>query len=72
MKIIRKKKLTKESLIMLENEIEILKTLEHPHIIKLYEVLETDRVVFLILEQASGGEVREKPNMKQKTKKFTF
>lgn len=59
MKIIRKKKLQKETLELVRNEIEILKTLQHPHIIKLYEVIETERVVFLILEQASGGEVRE-------------
>ena len=42
---------------MVKQEIEILKMLEHPHIIKLYEVLETERVIFLILELASGGEV---------------
>jgi len=56
-KIIRKKNLTKEESSLLRREVDILKTLNHPHVIKLYEVLETERVLFLIMEYASGGEV---------------
>jgi len=55
-KIIRKKKLKKDTLLMISKEIEILKLLCHPHIVPLYEVLETDRIIFLILDLASGGE----------------
>jgi serine/threonine protein kinase len=57
-KIIQKKKLKGDSLELIHKEIDILKSLHHPNIITLYEVLETDRVVFLILELANGGEVR--------------
>lgn len=41
---------------MLQHEIKTLKTLSHPNIIQLYEVMETDKVLFLIMEHASGGE----------------
>eukprot|EP00697_Spironema_sp_BW2_P016328 gnl/Spiro4/7508_TR3926_c0_g1_i1.p1 gnl/Spiro4/7508_TR3926_c0_g1~~gnl/Spiro4/7508_TR3926_c0_g1_i1.p1 ORF type:complete len:478 (-),score=71.96 gnl/Spiro4/7508_TR3926_c0_g1_i1:79-1512(-) len=38
-------------------EIEILKVLKHPHIIQLYEVIDTPKNLYLIMEYASGGEV---------------
>ncbi|CEP02058.1 hypothetical protein PBRA_002323 [Plasmodiophora brassicae] len=38
-------------------EIHILKHLKHPNIINLYEVIDTKRFVFLIMEYASGGEL---------------
>ena len=55
-KIINKKKMNQQALEMVQREIRILKQLSHPNIIQLYEVLETDRVLFLIMEHASGGE----------------
>eukprot|EP00401_Gymnodinium_catenatum_P040193 CAMPEP_0117608500 /NCGR_PEP_ID=MMETSP0784-20121206/80840_1 /TAXON_ID=39447 /ORGANISM="" /LENGTH=416 /DNA_ID=CAMNT_0005411775 /DNA_START=1 /DNA_END=1248 /DNA_ORIENTATION=- len=38
-------------------EIHILKIIQHPHIIKLYEVIETPEQLFLIMEYCSGGEL---------------
>jgi len=38
-------------------EIHILKLIRHPHIIQLYEILETERQLYLIMEYASGGEL---------------
>lgn len=32
-----------------------MKTLNHPNIIKLYEVIDTEKTLFLVLEYASGG-----------------
>lgn len=55
-KIIRKRKLDPETMKLIRREIYIMKMLEHSHIIRLYEVLETQRVLFLIMEYASGGE----------------
>lgn len=38
-------------------EIRILKALNHPHIIKLYEVLEAPRCKYLIMQYSSGGDL---------------
>lgn len=42
------------------NEIWILRHLNHPNIIKLYEVYESDRYIHLVLEYLKGGELFEK------------
>lgn len=34
-----------------------MKLLNHPHIVRLYEVIDTPKELFLILEYASGGEI---------------
>jgi serine/threonine-protein kinase Chk2 len=41
----------------IKTEVEILKSLSHPFIIKMREVFETDDSVFLILEYMKGGEL---------------
>ena len=38
-------------------EIHILKTIKHPNIIELYEIIETDLAIYLIMEYAAGGEL---------------
>jgi len=38
-------------------EIHILKMIRHPHIIQLYEIIETPKQLYLIMEYASGGEL---------------
>eukprot|EP00742_Colponemidia_sp_Colp-10_P000181 GILJ01000202.1.p1 GENE.GILJ01000202.1~~GILJ01000202.1.p1 ORF type:complete len:469 (+),score=93.72 GILJ01000202.1:43-1449(+) len=40
-----------------QNEIEILKSLDHPNIIKLYETFEDSRNVYLVMELCTGGEL---------------
>ncbi|XP_049999721.1 sperm motility kinase X-like [Alexandromys fortis] len=39
------------------NELEIMKLLDHPNIIKLFHVLETTEHIYLVLEYASGGDL---------------
>jgi len=39
------------------NEIRILKKLDNPNIIKLYEIWEWNEVCFLVLEYCDGGEL---------------
>jgi serine/threonine protein kinase len=39
------------------NEVKILQTLDHPNIIKLYEIWEWNEVCFLVLEYCEGGEL---------------
>lgn len=41
-------------------EINILSKMDHPNIIKLYEVFEDNRYVYLIMEQCLGGELFDK------------
>lgn len=38
-------------------EIHILRRIRHPHIIQLYDIIETKKQLFLITEYASGGEL---------------
>ena len=38
-------------------EIHILKLIRHPNIIQLYEIIETPKKLYLIMEYASGGEL---------------
>mmetsp|Transcript_64297 Transcript_64297/g.119493 ORF Transcript_64297/g.119493 Transcript_64297/m.119493 type:complete len:821 (-) Transcript_64297:133-2595(-) len=40
-------------------EVHILKLIHHPHIVQLYEIIETRRQLYLIMEYASGGELFE-------------
>lgn len=41
----------------IKREIKILKLFRHPHIIRLYEVIETDKEIYIIMEYISGGEL---------------
>uniref|UniRef100_A0A8B9JUD8 non-specific serine/threonine protein kinase n=1 Tax=Astyanax mexicanus TaxID=7994 RepID=A0A8B9JUD8_ASTMX len=38
-------------------EVRIMKGLNHPNIVQLFEVIETEKTLYLIMEYASGGEV---------------
>ncbi len=40
-------------------EIHILKIVRHPTIVQLYEIIETDKKLYLIMEYAWGGELFE-------------
>ncbi|XP_037545255.1 serine/threonine-protein kinase BRSK1 [Nematolebias whitei] len=42
---------------IVEREIAILKLIEHPHVLKLYDVYENNKYLYLVLEHVSGGEL---------------
>uniref|UniRef100_A0A3Q3NC30 MAP/microtubule affinity-regulating kinase 3 n=1 Tax=Labrus bergylta TaxID=56723 RepID=A0A3Q3NC30_9LABR len=56
-KIIDKTQLNPTSLQKLFREVSVMKTLNHPNIVKLFEVIETEKTLYLVMEYASGGEV---------------
>ena len=54
-KILEKRKICDSSDIeRVSREIHILKMIRHPHVIQLYEIIETSKQLYLIMELASG------------------
>ncbi|CAK5024790.1 unnamed protein product [Meloidogyne enterolobii] len=56
-KIIDKTALNPSSLQKLFREVRIMKQLDHPNIVKLYQVIENETTLYLVMEYASGGEL---------------
>lgn len=56
-KIIDKTCLNEEYLAKTFREISILKLLKHPHITRLYEVMESRTMIYLVTEYAANGEI---------------
>lgn len=48
MKIINKARMTQKQKLMFQNEIDALRKLDHPNIIKLFEIYEDDTSFFLV------------------------
>ncbi len=44
------------------NEIEVLKTLDHPNIMKIYEFFEDEKYIYIIFEFCGGGDIAEMNN----------
>jgi len=58
LKILEREKLKeKEDLEHIENEINVLKLIKHPNITQLYEVIETEEKIFIIMEYAEKGDL---------------
>ncbi|CAN7052551.1 hypothetical protein IGI04_027714 [Brassica rapa subsp. trilocularis] len=60
---IDKKKLNPKVRDSLLKEISILRTIDHPNIIRLHEAIETGDRIFLVLEYCSGGDLAEYINL---------
>lgn len=56
-KVIDKRERTESDLTKINREIEILKKLRHPHIIRLYQVFESGNFIFLVTELCGKGEL---------------
>lgn len=56
-KIVTKAKLTQEDEDALKDEIDVLTELQHPHIIRLYDVFDESQYYYLVTEKMSGGEL---------------
>lgn len=59
-KILEKAKIkTAEDMQRIKREIDILQRMEHPHIIQLYEVIETNKYFFFVMEVVEQGELSD-------------
>ncbi|XP_003724832.1 serine/threonine-protein kinase SIK2 [Strongylocentrotus purpuratus] len=56
-KIIDKSRLDESNLKKVYREVQIMKMLSHPNVIKLYQVMETKSMLYLVTEYASNGEM---------------
>uniref|UniRef100_A0A671SMJ7 non-specific serine/threonine protein kinase n=1 Tax=Sinocyclocheilus anshuiensis TaxID=1608454 RepID=A0A671SMJ7_9TELE len=56
-KIIDKTRLNSTNLEKIYREVQIMKLLNHPHIIKLYQVMETKDMLYIVTEYAKNGEM---------------
>lgn len=56
-KIVDKRRLDANNLAKIYREIEVLKKLRHPHIVRLYQVMETSNMLYLVTEYAPNGEI---------------
>jgi len=58
-KLLDKKEVSKE-IDFLKREIEFLRTLDHPNIIRLYNVYEDPAYFYIVMEFCSGGELHDR------------
>lgn len=55
----------KDKLYMLQRELEVLKTLDHPHIIKFYETYHDRMYIHFVMEYCEGGDLFEHVTSKE-------
>ncbi|KAM9317497.1 LOW QUALITY PROTEIN: serine/threonine-protein kinase SIK1 [Gastrophryne carolinensis] len=56
-KIIDKTRLDRTNLEKIYREVQIMKRLRHPHVIRLYQVMETRDMIYIVTEYAKNGEL---------------
>lgn len=59
-KVLNKKKLKPEKLLQLQQEIQIMASLDHPNILRLQEIFESNEDIHLVLELLHGGELLDR------------
>ncbi len=52
-----RRKLSETDRLGLQNEIDILKQVDHPNIVKMHDIFEDDKYIYIVMELLSGGEV---------------
>jgi len=56
-KVIKKSKLNAEELAVVHDEVEIMHKVDHPNCVKLFEMFETSKKLYMVLELLTGGEL---------------
>ena len=56
-KVIDKMKLDAATRLQMMQEVRLMKLVQHPHVVRLYEVIDTQTKLYLILELADGGDM---------------
>ena len=56
-KMVNKSKLSKESLIEIAKEIDIIRDLDHPNIVRIFEGYEDQKYLYIVTEFVTGGEL---------------
>lgn len=56
-KIVKQERLVPSEKELLTHEIELLKRLDHPNILKLFEVFQDDKRYYMVTELCTGGEL---------------
>lgn len=56
-KIINKVDIVYKDLELIRNEIEVLKICQHPNIVKLYDIMENSRSIYIIMEHCEGSDL---------------
>ena len=69
-KYISKQNFKEEDFDKFRNEIQFLKELDHPNIVKLYQLIETELSFYLIMEKCEGGSLSIKIQQRINTKKL--
>ena len=55
MKIFRKSELTKDGIIMIRREIELLMNFDHPNLCKIHDLFEDEEKIYLLIDDFRGG-----------------
>jgi calcium/calmodulin-dependent protein kinase I len=56
-KQIKKKELSEEDMKTVTEEVKIMKSIDHPNCVKLYEVFQSSKKVYMVMELLTGGEL---------------
>ena len=56
-KIVKKKELNLKDLELLKREIEVIKILQHPSIIRFFDVFENQDYIYIVMELLLGGDL---------------
>ena len=56
-KIIKKSKLNADELAVVHDEVEIMHRIAHTHVVQLFEMFETNKKIYMIMELLTGGEL---------------